>query len=231
MKERPILFSAPMVRALLDGSKSQTRRVVKPQFGFDAEPVEMGATNDRGHQISGHSGMWWDDCAGNPDDSVRCPYGQPGDRLWVRENFDFLPAGGPDQPQACEIVYWATGSSEPRTAPCDYNPFIYGREKVRPSIHMPRWASRITLEITGVRVERVQDISESDAVAEGVFKLEYRGQSSYADYSLTDEEAETSPMLDSPISSYRTLWESINGPKSWDANPWVWVLAFRRVEE
>ena len=100
----------------------------------------------------------------------------------------------------------------------------------RPSIFMPRTASRITLGVTGVRVERLQDISEADAMAEGIFKLEYAGQTSFKNYSLTDEEAECSPMLESPIESYKTLWESINGPGSWDLNPWVWVISFKVVK-
>lgn len=139
---------------------------------------------------------------------------QPGDRLWVREAFDFLPAGGPNEPQACEIVYWATGSHESRTAPTDYNPMIYGHEKVRPSIHMPRWASRITLEVTEVRVERLQDISEDDLAAEGIQELIDAG----VDHDGT------------PRDTYRALWESINGEGSWDANPWVWAVSFKRVE-
>lgn len=222
MKERPILFSSPMVRALLAGTKTQTRRVVKPQFSADAVPAEMGATNDRGHQISGHSGMWWCDAEGNPEKSVRCPYGQPGDRLWVRETFDFLPAGGPDEPQACVIVYWATGSTEPRSAPESYNPMIYGRAKVRPSIHMPRWASRITLEVTGVRVERLQGISADDAKAEGI--TEFIGG-----WSETAAEDRSIQAGSTPQEGYRHLWDQINGPGSWDANPWVWEIGRAHV--
>lgn len=189
MKERPILFSAPMIRALLDGSKTQTRRVVK----CHVEDYD-------GALITG----------------TACPYGQPGDRLWVREAFDFLPAGGPDQPQACEIVYWATGSTEQRTAPHDYNPMIYGHEKVRPSIHMPRWASRITLEITSVRVERLQDISESDAQAEGAIPND--------GYAGPAEDRQKGW-----VTAYRSIWKSINGADSWAANPYVWVIEFKRV--
>lgn len=211
--ERPILFSAPMVRGLLDGTKTQTRRVMRHQ----PQPVVvhgigpmLGIKKPRGKD------RWlWP----NARDEVlaSCPHGRPGDRLWVRESFDFLPVGGPDEPQACEIVYWATGSSEPRECPHDYNPMIYGREKVRPSIHMPRWASRITLEITGVRIERLQRISAADAIAEGVnVHPDHRGKPSTSIYS--------------PVQAYRDLWERINGPDSWDENPWVWVIEFRRLE-
>ena len=207
MKERPILFSGAMVRALLDGSKTQTRRVLKPApqmvthntiTTWDGTPAALQ------HQL---------DRMGKG-----CPYGQPGDRLWVREAFDFLPSGGPDQPQACEIVYWATGSTESRTAPSDYNPMIYGHQKVRPSIHMPRWASRITLEITEVRVERLQDISEADALAEGIVRQPDGG------YGLADT---THYHFTDPRQSYFGLWEAINGDGSVEANPWVWVVEFK----
>ena len=194
MKERPILFSASMVRAILGGSKTQTRRAVK---GRALEWLNV-------HNFE-------PEFVASPGNDL-CPYGQPGSKLWVREAFDFLPAGAPDQPQACEIVYWATGSAEQRTAPHDYNPMIYGHEKVRPSIHMPRWASRITLEIVSVRVERLQDISEGDATAEGC-----KNSLSLPGGRFANE-------------NYRWLWEEINGDGSWDTNPWVWVVEFRRIE-
>lgn len=212
-KERPILFSGPMVRALLDGSKTQTRRVCKPAANLSAvvevpDPLEHGQVYNGSH-------------FGDEDGEVQfaCPYGGRGDRLWVREAFDFLPSGGPDQPQACEIVYWATGSTEPRSTPHDYNPMIYGHQKVRPSIHMPRWASRITLEITSVRVERLQDISEADCVAEGCGALP-----SAIGCPMTSAPGETIPRA-----MFRALWESINGPDSGTANPWVWAIEFRRL--
>lgn len=213
MKERPILFSGPMVRALLNGSKTQTRRVVKPQFAHDAIPCEMGATNERGHQITGHSGMWWNDEEGNHEKAVRCPYGQPGGRLWVRETH---------APQAdCWGSWerWTRGEGGPGpiihyAADDKKSPFI---ERWRPSIHMPRWASRITLEVTGVRVERLQDISVADALAEGV--------KTHPDHHRKPRES-----IYSPVQDYRDLWESINGPDSWDANPWVWAVSFKRVE-
>lgn len=212
MKERPILFSGPMVRALLDGSKTQTRRVMKPQLIYG---TVAGLFNSWYLPRSEGGGTLYPN--GKEKILGTCPYGQPGDRLWVREAFDFLPSGGLDQPQACEIVYWATGSIEPRSAPHDYNPMIYGHQKVRPSIHMPRWASRITLEITSVRVERLQDISEADAQAEGVTD----------DGSLvTDLDGKD---RGGTIAAYATLWEVINGVGSWDDNPWVWVVSFKRA--
>ncbi|MGB3068476.1 MAG: hypothetical protein WBC18_08010 [Ottowia sp.] len=215
MRERPILFSAPMVRALLNGSKRQTRRIVKSRkdhyIGCDLAP----------HEIAGEINC------GNYRNSR---LGEPGDRLWVREAFDFLPAGGPSDPQACEIVYWSTGSIEPRTAPASYNPMIYGREKIRPSIHMPRWASRITLEISAVRVEKLLDISRDDAIAEGIERMEdFFGCPCWKCYGEPDGSDVVCP--DDPIGSYRSLWESINGRGSWDFNPWVWVIEFNQLPE
>jgi hypothetical protein len=222
MKERPILFSAPMVRATLAGTKTQTRRVAKPvkhpDLGNIYTPGALVMEREPQHVIE-----------------RACPYGQPGDRLWVRESFDFLPCQSLDNPAACEIVYWATGSTESRTAPSDYNPLIYGREKIRPSIHMPRWASRITLEVTGVRVERLQGISEADAAAEGVergedFRGWYRGPLPGDSKGL--QESGRSFKIPTAFAklAYRALWESINGPGSWDENPWVWVVEFKRLE-
>lgn len=209
MRERPILFSGPIVRAILAGQKTQTRRVAKEFAGRD----DLDAILRRFPNQNG------------------CPYGQPGDRLWVRENFDFLPAGGHDDPQACEIVYWADGSSEPRSAPPDYNPMIYSYPKVRPSIHMPRWASRILLEIVSVRVERLQDISDADAQAEGVEGHYVEDGWYWRNYLLSDADAAVSPMLTSVEDSFRSLWEYINGAGAWDTNPWVWAVEFRRITQ
>lgn len=198
MKERPILFQGAMVRAILAGTKTQTRRAVKPQFASDAEPQEMCATTPEGWQTAGHSGRWW--CAAEGDDqkAVRCPYGQPGDRLWVREAFIHEPA---------DYCWEASVSIPSRPASTVYRadfPQSRPGEGWKPSIHMPRKLSRITLEITAVRVERLQDISEADALAEGCVMRPARH-------------------------CYEALWESINGAGSWDANPWVWVVEFKKV--
>ena len=208
MKERPILFSGPMVRALLDGSKTQTRRVVKPQ-PTHFNPVGVP-------RLAKPVG---------PNAVITCPYGQPGDRLWVRESW------APDPP--CDGTWgyttWA-GCREGQIAGvpdrfrhprfCNYAAnWLHGPIRWTPSIHMPRWASRITLEITGVRVERLQDISEADAKAEGIEKTP---SGFWSLYGQADVDGTYSPR-----SSYRALWESINGPGSWDANPWVWVVEFK----
>jgi hypothetical protein len=209
MTERPILFSAPMVRALLDGTKTQTRRAVKPQFAADAEPAEMGATNEHGHQISGHSGVWWCDAEGNPEKSVRCPYGQPGDRLWVRETWQYYDWDEEGEPciryAADNATAWPIPSGEDwadrlvdvwERLSRHENYSIDNRardRRWRPSIHMPRWASRILLEVTAVRVERLQDMEgqgaypgESDALAEGVHRI-HHGRGDYYYNAFRDE--------------------------------------------
>ena len=214
MKERPILFSALMVRALLAGTKTQTRRVVKPQFAMDAVPEEMCATNERGHQITGHSGLWWCAAEGDADVARRCPYGQPGDRLWVRECFC-------EDPLSFGVLYRADGELD--------EPALNAGGKWRPSIHMPRWASRITLEVTGVRVERLQDISEADAIAEGIEEGIPAAGTDIRVWKNYSPNKKDTPWLVWPLSSYFSLWQSINGPGSWDVNPWVWVVEFKRL--
>ncbi|WP_338615495.1 hypothetical protein [Pigmentiphaga sp. CHJ604] len=197
MTERPILFQAAMVRAILDGRKRQTRRIVKPckdrDFGCELAP----------HEIAGEVN------AGNYRNSR---HGAPGDRLWVRESFSrlesfdfFNPACPDDVP---DFWYWADGDPE------------WGNwTKPKPSIHMPREACRIVLEITGLRVEKLQDISQDDAVAEGCDDIR-------------DMQPRPGRIMyeGGPRAAYQVLWESINGSGSWAANPWVWVVEFWRIE-
>jgi hypothetical protein len=220
MKELGILFSAPMVRALLDGSKAQTRRALRVQ------PLDVLPMNG---DLTGREWVGLMTREPKPEGQVfRCKFGQSGDRLWVRETF---------------FAYgrWETRYSEKKqrdewhfidmTAECDraYQyaasnpdvPLATGRGPMpgwytRPAIHMPRAASRILLEITGVRVERLQDISEADAAAEGWSRR---------------PEVSDDPQVhaDAARDWYMDLWEQINGTGSWAANPWVWVVEFKRV--
>lgn len=213
MKERPILFSAPMVRALLAGTKTQTRRVLRVQPPAGTFQVSTWHHPDpRPHFFA-----WQElphDAAMIADDWAHpCPYGQPGDRLWVRETFAKID--GQTQPWIA-TDYRATYTHGDRLGDT-----LGIRKRWTPAIHMPRAASRIDLEVTGVRVERLQDISEADAIAEGV---ERSGECNWRDYGDAGND------FTSARRSYRSLWDSINDPSPcWGANPWVWVVSFRRL--
>lgn len=188
MKERPILFSGDMVKALLLGHKTQTRRIITPEHIYTSMPVEEVFAN----MLPKHRDMalGW------------CRYGRPGERLWVKETFVASVDG--------KIIYRA--SIPYGNLDCHFKPW-------RPSIFMPRKASRITLEITSVGIERLNDISEEDAKAEGA-----------------EIQKETSggwivcgPRIGSYREGYRWIWTQINGARSWEKNPWVWKISFRRV--
>jgi hypothetical protein len=218
MKERPILFSEPMVRAILAGTKTQTRRVLKLQPPAGAEHHSLADVGHPWHDIYGHDGP--------AVHRVRCPYGQPGDRLWVRETWNWFDPEAIPEARRGERADFTGQQGERQIEWCAAyaadGPLAYpgyeGRGHWRPRIHMPRWASRITLEITGVRVERLQDISEADAQAEGC-SLEC----------MTPTGDDSGSAIYGP-GGYLALWESINGAGSWDANSWVWVVEFKRVE-
>lgn len=216
-KERPILFSTPMVRAILAGGKTQTRRIIKwpkvPEWhDWDYEPNRLVSR-------AGEKKWWpeyvWNDGGGRSSQcELACPYGATGDRLWVRETWycDHCEVqSGPfiQVPGAEEMLYYRADSKSGQIQDLMPECEVAGAPW-RPSIHMPRWASRIVLEIESVRVERLQDITEADAKAEGI--------------SVGAESKEPAA-----INIFRLLWESINGPGSWDANPWVWVVTFKRI--
>lgn len=213
MKERPILFSAPMVRALLDGSKTQTRRpITGPRYGLkvNKHPAEPSILADRVEE--GPEGFMFRGGVLQVG-PIACPYGKPGERLWVREAWADLEqlSDGNYQRQA---IYRADDIEQYGDEDEPVNVTAPGM-RWRPSIHMPRWASRILLEIVSVRVERLQAISDADAIAEGC-----------SGYRPDDD-----PFHDvEPRDEYRELWEQINGAGSWDANPWVWVVEFRLIE-
>ena len=215
MRERPILFSGPMVRAILDGRKTMTRRVVKPQPHEGVDAVEWQDQIIVGMNVPDQSGFAMMRDGVIESEAISCPYGAPGDRLWVRETFGFGSGFGG---KTRKVFYKCSRHDVPAAYCCDWGPddpsngYIAPDDHWRPSIHMPRWASRITLEITGVRVERLQDITDADALAEGAC---------HPDPSAKDG---------CYRSAFEGLWESINGAASWDANPFVWVVEFRRVD-
>lgn len=215
VKERPILFKGDMVTAILDGRKTQTRRVVKPQLGTNPYDkfVHVEATEQDGWYY------WWDYICGPGSCDVdqeyryiKCPYGKPGDELWVRETFS-LPYHIQElglKPSEChpelEVHYWADG--DPESGDWTWP---------KPSIHMPRWASRIQLRVTDVHVERVQDISEEDAITEGV--------------TVPEGEDVLKPITDART-WFSILWDNINAERGfgWNADPWVWVVEFERIK-
>ncbi len=226
MKERPILFSASMVRAILDGSKTQTRRVVKSVLTL----IEAKSSADWATALAGNDCYATEPTKEEIDQKAKnlhgrlfpfatkelgliafqCPYGQPGDQLWVRENWQVGDIWDGTKPSLLtprhDILYPADGSYRSGKA-------LAGMGKVRPSIFMPRWACRIQLEIVSVRVERLRDITEQDALAEGVV-----------------QEQVTPTVKRTAYSEFKNLWCSISGGDSWDVNPWIWVVEFKRVE-
>ncbi len=216
MKERPIIFSEPMVRAILVGRKTQTRRVVKPQPNRGSELTRM----QDGYADGFIRAVFAQDDEPNAY-GIKCPFGQHGDRLWVRENGWERPDRTMKQMREGADTWAPYYYDADGICVADIDGFGFKR---RPSIHMPRWASRITLEITAVRVERLQDISEEDAEAEGVY--EYIGEPQVE----CDGQVLHFPDA-SFVRGYLSVWESIHGPGSWAANPFVWVLEFKRVEE
>ena len=218
IKECPILFSAPMVRAILEGRKTVTRRAIKdqPQMVTD-RAIELWAGDAevlfKQLQRAGR----------------KCPYGQPGDRLWVRESWAAdaqVDAVAPRDLSQGEPIHYPADGAVRQTGCAMITP-----GKGRPSIHMPRWASRTLLEITDVRVERLQDISGDQAVAEGLI---WQGQESGKVF-YSHAERKYPPGAHQrfgisgvdAVSAFRNLWNSVGG--DWDANPWVWVVEFKRV--
>lgn len=203
MKEKPILFSAPMVRANREGRKTQTRRIVNPQP--DGRPVFFEAHQD--WFVDG--GLW---CR-------RCPYGVPGDRLWVRETWASAYSQGCWGTLFAADETFAQGARGHAKGP-HFNADDLPPVKWRPSIFMPRWACRNVYEITEVRVQRLQDIGEDDARAEGFTSDPIRARVNGAP---------SVAVFFDPISWYAALWDGINGDAPWSSNPWVWAISYRPV--
>ncbi|WP_286915670.1 MULTISPECIES: hypothetical protein [Pseudomonas] len=243
IKERPVLFSAPMVRAILEGRKTVTRREVKKQAALDClaagfEPAFLAL----------------------PGNSDLCPYGRQGDRLWVRETWqDVHPiqvsdgrysqtgrAGIPGPPGVTYQTIYRADGPYPKVFHTHHHPYRglephpdhgfkapadSGYTGWTPSIHMPRWASRILLEITDVRVERLREgegetAFESRYIAEGIHRI-HHGDGEYYYHPFSSEPGPGN-WID-PYDAWRELWVAINGAESWNNNPWVWVVEFKQV--
>lgn len=200
MKERPILFSAPMVRAILAGKKTQTRREVNRLNGLGSVTCFGGSeTSGYDFALRDRRDMWNE--FREDELLARCPYGVAGDRLWVRETWALCINVIDGETEAVHKAGPWRNENEPSL-------------KWKPSIHMPRWASRITLEVVAVRVERLQDITDKDVFCEGIQQA--------VDEGLQGDGSARGAFIE--------LWESINGPDSWPANPWVWVVEFKRLK-
>jgi hypothetical protein len=219
-KERPILFSGPMVRAILEGRKTQTRRVVKLKkyFKDDIEPLKL--THDVMAEMIELDG---------------CPYGKPGDRLWVREKHKVRGLCSGCYEYACDCghfeVTYAADNKINVLGEWDCESDFPKNEYWRPSLFMPRFLSRLTLGITNVRVERLQDISEADSRAEGITEaLNYSGSAGWGDLNSIPFQQHNGDLY-SCKNSFMHLWNGINGDGSWNQNPWVWVIEFNQIKE
>ncbi len=227
VKERPILFSGPMVRALLDGRKTQTRRVIKPQPEYEKGTVAPQALRGEPPKrpapyFDAYNGgpfwCWWDEYD-RQGAGQTCPYGKPGDRLWVREAWAPVPATAYRHSEGVQQVVNPDDMDLAAIFAAGWDRSI---PKWKPSIHMPRWACRLVLEITAVRVERLLDCSDSDARAEG---LQWVTPGMWSvDRSL--------PIIgDDARRVYFELWDHINGTGAAEANPWVWAVSFRVLSD
>ena len=228
MNDKPILFQGSMVRAILAGRKKQTRRLIKPQPTLI--DGEFKYYKNKNHQLTYSPYV-----SGHLDKFMRhySPYGTKGDFLWVRENFTFnwhpyhdkckIPKSWPDDLPEQGLIYQATETDSE----------ILNEASFKPSIHMPRWASRLTLQVTKVRLQRLQDITEEDAMAEGIIQFADKGYAQagavYIDQNRISS-VDIEYVGDTAKEAFQLLWQSINGAKSWEANPWVWPVDFNASE-
>jgi len=236
-KERPILFKLPMVQAILAGNKTQTRRVVnfplsrseyEPSIWQTQQKIKKDVKNKDGKTIVKKGEFAFMSMTIEGVLSL-CPYGQVGDKLWVRETWQHANFPCDYYTESVPVFYRADYKDDPHGYDGEKSPEGKYRHW-KPSIFMPRAASRILLEITNVRVERLRDISEQDAIAEGIKPIKITcsrdgEKTAYKAYDWPNENI----TKNNPIDSYFSLWQSINGRESLDANPWVWVIEFKRV--
>lgn len=228
MKERPILFNGEMVRAILSGRKTQTRR----ERGLEWTNMSMPDMWDIVVMQDDGALFTLDDGGIARETFIKCPYGKIGDRLWVREAWEVLVVDHHDVAIGYAATPEITKNIDREMLTSEQDEQIARFEKKSgfvPSIHMPRWASRITLEITNVRVERLQDISEDDAKAEGL-----RYHSLYNEWGGVEKHPCSRPecpqwrWYETPVEAFKNLWDSIN--QNWQQNPWVWVIEFKVIK-
>lgn len=224
-REIPILFSTPMIQAILEGRKTQTRRIIKPQPDEDGVDYMENPPVLDWEQI--YKDVWkpwiWDTEEGERK-HVFCPYGQPGDVIWVRESFTII---------GTDIIRGSDGEVIEETSKYVFRgqkqKHIEELYKWKPSIHMPKAAARIWLEVVSVKVERLQDITNVDAVKEGINSEYFSSLNENTGGRLYWNYHANNYLTKCPTSSFQTLWESINGKDSWHLNPWVWVIEFKRI--
>lgn len=231
MKQRPIFFNTEQVQAILAGRKTQTRRIAKPQPHSEFTHAEFETNGWAFYETDKDT----DDNGRFPDangfEHVTCPYGQPGDRLWVRERFYKYTGTQPGVNP--KFRYFADGEIDQSDLR------LWTAWDSKPSIHMPKEAARIFLQIEEIRVERLHDITEADALAEGILQekhefVTFPGKPSIwqrKDYLKTAETGVPHYKTITAQASFSTLWQSIHGSESWDANPWVFVITFQKIEK
>lgn len=241
VKERPIIFSGEMVKAILDGKKTMTRRAVKTQPRDECTEIATSACFGHVEYRSTSEDRQTQSILAK----IKCPYGKIGDRLWVRETWiqgydDPLIESEGDDENAVSIIYKADGKEEYRTCSAEtaenWGDFSADSEMVgfKSPIHMPRWASRILLEITDIRVERLNDISEADALKEGIRNYNFEMEDSpdtYVGYTHLQKDDGKSTLYKTPAIAFERLWDTLNAKKGnpWSSNPWVWVVEFKVV--
>lgn len=222
--ERPLIFSDEMVRAIIDGRKTQTRRICRCQDIGVATPPDRrlkGPIGSRAHALHGE----WSESERQFWLETMCERGKIGNRFWIREAWGYF--GGEEyiyQREQSAVMYRATWLTDSRRPVSHSGVTPLGDRKWRTPVFMPRWASRLTIELTEIRIERVQDISDADAIAEGLYQRCGDVYPAITEYSCGDDFWTTKPRI-----AFQRLWMRINGKASWDANPFVWPLSFKKL--
>jgi len=242
MKQRPIIFSTEMVRDILEGRKTQTRRIVKFN-AVDTQYLEGSEIAIEPRDVAERFQLFKNDPMFDGDEkiadrwsyqwNIKCPYGQPGDILYVRESCMWVM-----QEHASDLLEGSRNHTQWEYKASAFDEWVkYAKEKYNykwtPSIHMPKAAARIWLQITEVRAERLQEISEKDSTAEGIENIMRAFDDlapTYRNYTHNDKNDPWAVCADNAQQSFQTLWQSINGPDSWNKNPWVWVINFKRID-